>query len=319
MDRALIAGNVTPVLVDDAGNFWPASNEGLDGFNVTGIQSSSLDLLRQISMNIGSAGVTVAGVQTVTPSAMSGTTDDGVAWQIAAGTTMLIDVAGANQEQVVVLQANATQFVANFTKTHSASAACYVDVFMRTRQAPGQRGAVLVSSDGYKATYRYAVQGFTPQATPTAFCVIQGSATKTVRVKRVKVSGGATAAGDMPFQLQRWSTAGTLGSAVLTALTAVKHDINDPAATAVVSTVGTANYTTQGTGNTIPMAVDRIQLPALGSGVGFNPLTYDFATRQDKALVLRGTTDIIVLSGAGGAVPSGGILDIEIETVEDLS
>ena len=187
------------------------------------------------------------------------------------------------------------------------------------RMAPGAPGAVLASSDGAKATYRYAVQGFSPVATPTAMLIIQGSATKTIRIKRIKVSGVATAAGNMPIQLARWSTAGTQGSAALTALTAGKHDVNDAAATAVVSTVGTANYTTQGTGSAVPIAADRVQLAAAGSGIGFSPLTFDFATRQDKALILRGTSDYIVISGNGGAVPTGGLLDFEIEQEEDNS
>ena len=186
------------------------------------------------------------------------------------------------------------------------------------RQAPGAPGAVLVSSDGTKATYRYAVAAFAPVATPTAFLVIAGSATKTVRIKSIKIGGVATANGNMQVQAQRWSTAGTLGSAVLTALTAVKHDTGDAAATATVSTVGTANYTTPGTGSTVPAIVDRIGLCTVATGVP-TPLKFDFSTRQDKAMVLRGVTDILVLSGNSSAVPAGGALDIEIETEEDNS
>ena len=192
-------------------------------------------------------------------------------------------------------------------------------VHTQWRQAPGNLGAALVNSEGSKATFRYGAQGFTPQATPTAMLIIQGSATKTVRIKRLKISGAATAAGNMQLQLQRWSTAGTQGSAALTALTAGKHDVNDAAATAVVSTVGTANYTTQGTGFTVPIGVDRIQLPAAGTGVGFTPLTWDFARSQDKPLILRGAADFLVIGGNGSAVPAGGTLDFEIETEEDNS
>jgi hypothetical protein len=187
------------------------------------------------------------------------------------------------------------------------------------RIAAGNPGAMLVSSDGYKDTYRYAVQGFSPVATPTAFLVIQGSATKTVRIKQIKIMGVATAAGNMPIQASRWSSAGTVGSAVLAAVNPVKHDTSDPAATAAVSTVGTANYTTQGTGNSALLMADRIQFSAAGSGVAANPVTLDFSTRQDKAFVLRGTSDYLVLSGAGGAVPAGGVIDITIEMEEDDS
>lgn len=189
--------------------------------------------------------------------------------------------------------------------------------FRRQTVAPqGASFGALVSTEGQRATYRYAVLGFTPVATPTAFVVIQGSATKVVRIKRIYVSGVATAAGNMPLIITRRSTAGTLGSAVLTAITGGKHDTNDAAATAVVSTVGTANYTTLGTANG-QLCVDRIGLAAVGTGVADSPAVYEFATRNDKAIVLRGATDFLTLEGNGAAVPAGGALDIEIETEED--
>lgn len=187
----------------------------------------------------------------------------------------------------------------------------------RARSAPGTTGVTAVSSDGSKATYRYAVTGFAPVATPTAMAVLQGSATKTIRIKRIKISGVATANGNMQFQLTRRSTAGTLGSAVLTAITAAKHDINDAAATAVVSTVGTANYTALGT-TAGQLAADRIGLCTTATGVP-TPLVYDFSTRQDKALILRGVADFITIDGNGSAVPAGASIDMEIETEEDNS
>lgn len=178
--------------------------------------------------------------------------------------------------------------------------------------------ALLVSTESSKATYQYGSMAFAMQASPTAFVVIKGSATKTVRIKRIKVAGVATAQGNMQIQLARWSTAGTLGSAVLTALTAVKHDTNDAAATCVVSTVGTANYTTEGTGSATPFMTDRIFMGVVATGL-VGAITYDFGTRNDKALVLRGTGDIIAISGNGSAIPSGGVVDISIELEEDDS
>lgn len=181
-------------------------------------------------------------------------------------------------------------------------------------------GSLSTNGEGFRATYRYAKAALTPVASPTAFLVIQGSATKTVRIKFVRVSGVATAAGNLQIQAVRWSDGGGLGSAVLTALTAVKHDVNDVAATAVVSTVGTANYTTQGGGNATPMVADRIQLSAAGSGVTIAPITWVFGgDKSDKAFVLRGVTDFFVLSGNASAVPAGGALDISVETEEDNS
>jgi hypothetical protein len=176
-----------------------------------------------------------------------------------------------------------------------------------------------VSFDGVKYTYRVAKQALAPVATPTCFLLFQGSATMTCRIKCIRLSGGATAAGAMTVQMSRWSTAGTPGSAVLTALTAVQHDVNDPAPTAVVSTVGTANYTTQGTGYNVLLAASRLPMPAIATGGAETSLLYEFSSRSDKALIVRGTGDYISISGNGAAVPSGGVIDIEIEWEEDNS
>lgn len=164
-------------------------------------------------------------------------------------------------------------------------------------------------------TYRYAGVALAPVATPTDIIIIQGSATKTLIVKRVKICGAATAAGTMPATLTRRSTAGTIGSAVLTAVTAAKHDSGQGAATGVVSTVGTANYTTVGTtaGN---VGAGRLQMTALATGVAAIPLEWDFANRDDKGIYLRGVLEHLCVNLAGAALPAGGVVDYEIEIEE---
>lgn len=164
--------------------------------------------------------------------------------------------------------------------------------------------------------YRYAQLGFTPVAAPTDIIIIQGSATRTVYLKRIALQGVATAAGNMPAQLIRRSAADT-AACVLTAVTAGKHDTASAAATAVVSTVGTANCGSLGAsaGN---IGAGRLQLPASGTGLGFTPLTWEFGTRLDQSILLKGVNDFIAINLNGAAVPSGGIIDIEIETEEYL-
>ena len=64
-----------------------------------------------------------------------------------------------------------------------------------------------------KPTYRYAVSAFAAVATPTDVVVITGSATagRRVIVKRIKIEGAATAAGNMPVTIIRRSSVGTIG------------------------------------------------------------------------------------------------------------
>jgi hypothetical protein len=59
--------------------------------------------------------------RTVQPAAMAGVNPSGVPWAIQQGSTLIID-SGANQENVVVTQATATNFTANFLRSHAAGA-----------------------------------------------------------------------------------------------------------------------------------------------------------------------------------------------------
>jgi hypothetical protein len=177
------------------------------------------------------------------------------------------------------------------------------------------RSPVFDQDNAASPTYRAAGSAFAQVATPTVSFVIKGSATKTVRVKKIRIAGAATAAGSMPAVVAKCSDAGTVGSAVLTAITAVPLDSNDAAATGVVSTVGTANYTT-------PPAVigtigsGRLCMTALGTGVGVQPLDFDFT---QHAVVLRGILESVTIAFNGAAIPSGGVIDYTVEWVEDAS
>lgn len=183
---------------------------------------------------------------------------------------------------------------------------------------------LLVSTEGYTPTFRYCKLGFTPVATPTDWLIIQGG-TRPARIKSIKFTGVATANGTMPVQLIRRSTAGTLGSAVLTAIPAALHDIGggtltagDGVATATVSTVGTANYTTLGTQNPTGgvLCVDRLSLATTATGLPTEQVKWDFAFHEDKSLYLRGVSDFICINGNGAAVPAGAAIDVEIEMEE---
>jgi hypothetical protein len=178
--------------------------------------------------------------------------------------------------------------------------------------------APIHSSDSSSPHYSAGVGAFAAVATPTVFAILKGSATKTTRVKRITVSGAATAAGSLALVVEKCSDAGTLGSAALTTLTAAPHDSNNAAATAVLSSVGTANY------GTVPTAVGvlgagRIQMAALGSVTtsgAVAPFVLDFTTRSDQAVVLRGVAQTLTLSCKGGTIPSGGVIDLSVEWEE---
>lgn len=171
------------------------------------------------------------------------------------------------------------------------------------------------------AVYRFS-SSFTPLVTAALTLVrIAGSATKTVRIRRITVSGHSTANAQETLVLQRVSTLGTGGTAVTP--TAAKNDSGTvAAATAVVThyttaaqSVGTAAggalttmdvYT--GVVTTPTVALPAVVLfPELGSPAG-------------QALVLRGTADAIEIQNANaGNLSAGTVLQYTVEFVEDAS
>lgn len=183
----------------------------------------------------------------------------------------------------------------------------------QARQAPGAAGALLVSTDGAKATYRYCLLGIAPVATPTDWIEIIGSATKTGRVKRIVIRGLATTAGTLPCQLIRRSAVNTGGA--VSAITATKLDVNDPTATMTVNQV-----TTQRTGlGTSAGLVDQDRLELALAGAAGEDTIFTFAQNSTKAAVLRGATDLLCINFNGAALPAGTALDLMIEVEEDNS
>jgi hypothetical protein len=126
------------------------------------------------------------------------------------------------------------------------------------------------------------------------------------------LSGLATTAAQFVWSLIRRSAVNTSGTS--TTPTARQHDINDAAATAVL-TLYTANPTL---GTTVGTVRGGRLFHNLVSAQN-DRLIFDFSTNQDKALILRGATDIIAVNGGGAALTGGQTFDVEIEFEEDNS
>jgi hypothetical protein len=102
------------------------------------------------------------------------------------------------------------------------------------------------SSAVLPATYVYSngATTYTPAATPNDMIQVQGSATKTVKIKSVYICATATAAGHAKFYMRKTSTQGSGGTAVI--VSANSKDSNNAVATAVVRQFN-ADNTTAGT------------------------------------------------------------------------
>lgn len=176
---------------------------------------------------------------------------------------------------------------------------------------------VYVSSDGGKPTYRASAFAQTWYSTAAAVIVeIQGSATKTIRVKQILLwLAGNT--GKFYSDLTLIRAGGLSASGTPTAATIGKHDTFDPTATAVINyytaaaTVGTGNATIGGT-----VMYGGVSTATF---IGAPPAGWNFTRSQDKALILRGTTDVIQVFNNTLTFTGSPVYGFEVEWEEDNS
>lgn len=160
-------------------------------------------------------------------------------------------------------------------------------------------------------SYSAAIYQLTPVATPTDLVqIVCTGTTYRLLIRRITVSATGTAAGVLPFELIRRSTAfTTVGSAVLSSVTVALNAVGATAAAFTVKTVGTGNFTTVGTA----VGTLRANLAFVGDAatVQSQVVVWDFQGGQN--LVLSGTSDFLYLNCNGGALPTGCKVDMTIE------
>lgn len=176
----------------------------------------------------------------------------------------------------------------------------------------------IVSLDGGNATYYAAAVDIAPVATPTAIFLLKGSATKTIRIRRIKVTGMATAYGEMKVKVAKWSADGTVGSATLNAITPGVVDSSNSAATAVPYYISSANYTTEGTQTVLDYGnISFVPLTTAATSSADCPYIFDAGRGGEQAIVLRGVAQFLAIGGDGDAVPSGGVLHLQLCWTEE--
>ncbi|OPY84199.1 MAG: hypothetical protein A4E65_00337 [Syntrophorhabdus sp. PtaU1.Bin153] len=152
--------------------------------------------------------------------------------------------------------------------------------------------------DGQRATYAIAGAANTPAATPTDVVTLYGSATKTIAVRKVIVSGMATTAGSMDVVLTKRTAANTAGTS--TAPSIAKFSSNDGTATATPA-LYTANPSALGTG--IALAEKKLNFGVAGAA---GVVEFDFTNATGKPVYLIGATQGLAINLNGGTVPTGG-------------
>jgi hypothetical protein len=175
-------------------------------------------------------------------------------------------------------------------------------------------GSLNTTTDGpsNKATYMVAGSALTAYSTANDILYVQGSATKTVRIKQIRVTLNAATAGAYYLQLTRHGAIGTGNKAADTPNPLDSRNVT--AATAVVE-----HYTAASGAPTNPLVLgsQRAYLATTNGSVA--TLTWDFSKPNSQPLILSGATDFMGLSLAGQTVTSNGTYDYEIIFEEDAS
>lgn len=162
-------------------------------------------------------------------------------------------------------------------------------------------------------TYAVGVK-FTPAVTVSKdFWNIYGSATKTITVLRIRISGVSTAASNADLILLRRSTAATGGTS--TAPTIVLMDTTNNAATAVVRA-----YTAVGTEGTLVGQIWTGRFltaiaAATATSIPPDDVVIDFTQPGRQPPVLRGTAQGLAIQ-PGTALSAATVLSVTVEFTE---
>lgn len=166
--------------------------------------------------------------------------------------------------------------------------------------------------ESLRASYSACANGITVAATPTDVFTIQGSATKTIKVTRIEVTGTTTAGSGISItcSLNRRSTANTGGTSTIE--TNTKYNTTNAAGTAVVRSY-TANPSALGT---LVGPIRTARMTMVNASVAQNYLVWDFGVRPTQSITLSGTSEFLCVNFGGTSI-TGNIISINVEWTEE--
>lgn len=131
-------------------------------------------------------------------------------------------------------------------------------------------------------------------SSPTDVCSLQGSATRTIRVRNITVGGVATAVATEPVAILRRNAAPSAGTSI--AFTPSAYDSSNSAATAIAD-VYTSNPA-GGVGAATVLADALVTWGNFTTGVGSGNYTFTFG-RLGSPVILRGTSQVLSVNLSG--------------------
>lgn len=162
-----------------------------------------------------------------------------------------------------------------------------------------------------RASFAISIIGLVPAATPTDIFTMKGAAGKIIQLRRLILSGLATTAGQMVASLLKRTAANTGGTATVP----VGVQADNDGVSGVVLAQYSVNPATLGAGTILRQRRLFFQLAAGGPP---DRVSLDFGNvlQGNKSLRLNGASEWFAINMNGGAVPAGGVIDIEAEWTE---
>lgn len=225
-----------------------------------------------------------------------------------AGNIILSDI-DANGTTIINNQTNGTQRSQLTDGTNNVAVTS--DEPVNTAQ-----GLVVRNIPKTRETYGATQKSLVPAATATDVFTITGSASKTVYVHKVTVTGNRTAHSQDLVVLIKRSTANSGGTS--STLTEVAYDSDNAAATAVIRSY-TANPTL---GTAVGEVYSRrvsfpVQTPSNAQGNGGAVVPWEWTyTSIGQPIVLRGTSQVLAIN-LNGVTIAGGNIQCSIEWSEE--
>jgi hypothetical protein len=217
-----------------------------------------------------------------------------------------------------------TTFLASITTTGSSSPTSAIQIGASDGAAPsllavqGRVTAPALNSFGVVTrsipfepeSFCASATAFVPPAAATDIFTITGSATKTIRIHKIRVSGTTTSGSAIKttFTLLRRSTVDTAGTRV--AATVGKQDTNNAAGTATAG-----HYTANPTLGTLVANLRSSTASVSATGLAGGDLVWDFEADGSQPLTLRGVSDQIAVNLNGGTV-TGPLFSVSAEWSE---
>lgn len=182
-----------------------------------------------------------------------------------------------------------------------------------------QTGVTCIQDSGV-ATFSVTSIGIVPAATPTDIFCLTGSATRTIRVKQVRVTGTAGTAINITTYLMKHTIANTGGTAASTEATGLPTVVQMDSSLAAVSATATA-YTANPTIDATRafFSAQTMLLPVTSTAVTAAPALWLFDPASSFAPpALRGIAQQLCVGYNGVTTPSSGVVSVNMIFTEQV-